>query len=104
MRGYPLGPSLHMGKILECAAIAAVPGSGSDCMFATLDETGFVVETLADERACTVTSVAAHTLYEKVRPLPPSRPWRQPRPVKDRIRTDRPAPGTGNGNRFLAGR
>ena len=60
--------SLHMGKILECAAIAAVPGSGSDCMFATLDETGFVVETLADERACTVTSVAAHTLYEKSDP------------------------------------
>ena len=68
MRGYPLGPSLHMGKILECAAIAAVPGSGSDCMFATLDETGFVVETLADERACTVTSVSAHTLYEKSDP------------------------------------
>ena len=68
MRGYPVGLSLHMGKILECAAIAAVPGSGSDCMFATLDETGFVVETLADERACTVTSVAAHTLYEKSDP------------------------------------
>lgn len=68
MRGYPVGLSLHMGKILECAAIAAVPGSGSDCMFATLDETGFVVETLAEERACTVTSVAAHTLYEKSDP------------------------------------
>ena len=68
MRGYPAGLSLHMGKILECAAIAAVPGSGSDCMFATLDETGFVVETLSDDRACTVTSVAAHTLYEKSDP------------------------------------
>ena len=68
MRGYPAGLSLHMGKILECAAIAAVPGSGSDCMFATLDETGFVVETLSDDRACTVTSVAAHTLYESQTP------------------------------------
>jgi hypothetical protein len=68
MRGYPVGLSLHMGKILECAAIAAVPGSGSDCMFATLDETGFTVETLSDERVCTVTSVAAHTLYEKSDP------------------------------------
>ena len=68
MRGYPVGLSLHMGKILECAAIAAVPGSGSDCMFATLDGTGFVVETLSDDRACTVTSVAAHTLYEKSDP------------------------------------
>ena len=68
MRGYPAGLSLHMGKILECAAIAALPGSGSDCMFATLDETGFVVETLSEHRACTVTSVAAHTLYEKSDP------------------------------------
>jgi len=68
MRGYPVGLSLHMGKILECAAIAAMPGSGSDCMFATLDETGFTVETLSDDRICTVTSVAAHTLYEKSDP------------------------------------
>ena len=74
MRGYPVGLSLHMGKILECAAIAAVPGSGSDCMFATLDETGFTVETLSDDRICTVTSVAAHTLYEK------SNPYRLPGP------------------------
>lgn len=74
MRGYPVGLSLHMGKILECAAIAAVPGSGSDCMFATLDETGFTVETLSDDRICTVTSVAAHTLYEK------SDPYRLPGP------------------------
>ena len=74
MRGYPVGLSLHMGKILECAAIAAVPGSGSDCMFATLDETGFTVETLSDARRCTVTSVAAHTLYEK------SDPYRLPGP------------------------
>ena len=74
MRGYPAGLSLHMGKILECAAIAAVPGSGSDCMFATLDETGFTVETLSESRVCTVTSVAAHTLYEK------SDPYRLPGP------------------------
>ena len=74
MRGYPVGLSLHMGKILECAAIAAVPGSGSDCMFATLDETGFTVETLSDDCICTVTSVAAHTLYEK------SDPYRLPGP------------------------
>lgn len=68
MRGYPVGLSMHMGKILECAAIAAVPGSGSDCMFATLDDNGFIVEALSDIRACTVTSVAAHTLYEKSDP------------------------------------
>ncbi|MDX1781271.1 MAG: acyclic terpene utilization AtuA family protein [Thalassovita sp.] len=68
LRGYPRGLSLHMGKILECAAIAALPGSGSDCMMATLDATGFTLETLNPDRICTVTSVAAHTLYEKSDP------------------------------------
>jgi hypothetical protein len=68
LRGYPRGLALHMGKILECAAIASLPGSGSDCMLATLDETGFVLETLNPARICTVTSVAAHTLYEKSDP------------------------------------
>jgi hypothetical protein len=68
LRGYPRGLALHMGKILECAAIASLPGSGSDCMMGTLDETGFVLETLNPARICTVTSVAAHTLYEKSDP------------------------------------
>jgi hypothetical protein len=57
-----------MGKILECAAIAAVPGSGSDCMLGVLDASGFTLEALSPERQCTVTSVAAHTLYEKTDP------------------------------------
>ena len=68
LRGYPRGLALHMGKILECAAIASLPGSGSDCMMGTLDEGGFVLETLNPARICTVTSVAAHTLYEKSDP------------------------------------
>jgi hypothetical protein len=68
LRGYHRGLALHMGKILECAAIASLPGSGSDCMMGTLDETGFVLETLNPARICTVTSVAAHTLYEKSDP------------------------------------
>ena len=68
LRGYPRGLALHMGKILECAAIASLPGSGSDCMMGTLDENGFVLETLNPVRVCTVTSVAAHTLYEKSDP------------------------------------
>ena len=66
--GFSEALALHMGKILECAAIAAAPGSGSDCMIGVLDETGFTVEALSLERMCTVTSVAAHTLYEKADP------------------------------------
>jgi hypothetical protein len=67
--GFDPGLAIHMGKILECAAIAATPGSGSDCMFGTLREDSFVLEPLSPERKCTTLSVAAHTLYEKSNPL-----------------------------------
>ncbi len=66
--GLPAGLALHMGKILECASIAADPGSGSDCMFGTLRDDHFILEPLNNKRRCTVTSVAAHTLYEKADP------------------------------------
>jgi hypothetical protein len=66
--GFDPGLALHLGKILECAAIAATPGSGSDCMLGVLRRDHFLVEPLNPERACTVTSVAAHTLYEKTNP------------------------------------
>lgn len=68
LRGFSPGLALHMGKILECAAIAAVPGSGSDCMIGYLREDHFLLEPLNPRRKCTVTSVAAHTLYEKSNP------------------------------------
>ena len=68
LEGYDPGLALHMGKILECAAIASTPGSGSDCMFGTLREDHFELCTLNPIRKCTTTSVAAHTLYEKSDP------------------------------------
>ncbi|MCL1795410.1 MAG: DUF1446 domain-containing protein [Clostridia bacterium] len=66
--GYDVGLATHLGKILECAAIAAVPGSGSDCMFGYLGEDYFRLEPLSESRKCTTASVAAHTLYEKTNP------------------------------------
>ncbi|AZO95897.1 acyclic terpene utilization AtuA family protein [Halocella sp. SP3-1] len=66
--GFPEGISLHMGKILECASIAADPGSGSDCMLGILRKDSFILEPLNKKRKCTETSVAAHTLYEKSNP------------------------------------
>ncbi len=66
--GFDEGLATHMGKILECAAIASTPGSGSDCMFGTLREDHFELETLSPVRKCTPLSVAAHTLYEKTNP------------------------------------
>jgi len=67
-QGYDRGLAIHLGKILECAAIAAAPGSGSDCMLGTLGEDYFKVEALSKARKCTTLSVAAHTLYEKTNP------------------------------------
>lgn len=68
MHGFDPALALHMGKILECAAIAAVPGSGSDCLFGVLKRGSFILEALNPERQCTPMSVAAHTLYEKSDP------------------------------------
>lgn len=73
-KGFAPGPALHMGKILECAAIAADPGSGRDCMVGILDQEGFTLFPTNPQRRCTVKSVAAHSLYEK------SNPWLLPGP------------------------
>lgn len=67
-KGFPKALAIHMGKILECAAITALPGSGSDCMLGTLCKDSFVVEPLNPDRRCTTLSVAAHSLYEKSNP------------------------------------
>lgn len=66
--GFDKGLAIHLGKILECASIAALPGSGSDCMFGYLHKDDFVLEPLSPLRKCTTLSVAAHTLYEKTNP------------------------------------
>lgn len=68
MQGYDRGLTLHMAKILECGAIAADPGSGSDVLLGTLRRDHFLVEPMHPERRCTVRSVAAHSLYEKSDP------------------------------------
>ncbi|NLL49450.1 MAG: DUF1446 domain-containing protein [Firmicutes bacterium] len=68
LKGFDMALALHMGKILECAAIAANPGSGSDCLMGTLGTDSFILEALNPERECTKLSVAAHTLYEKSNP------------------------------------
>ena len=66
--GYDKALALHLGKILECAAICATPGSASDCIMGYLGEDYFCVEPLNPDRKCTPTSVSAHTLYEKSNP------------------------------------
>ena len=67
-KGYDKALAIHMGKILECACIAATPGSGSDCIIGSIRDNAFTVEPLNPGRKCTTLSVAAHTLYEKTNP------------------------------------
>jgi hypothetical protein len=68
LNGFDPGLAYHLGKILECAAIAATPGSGRDCVMGTLYSDYFELESLNEERRFTPTSTAAHTLYEKSDP------------------------------------
>lgn len=66
--GFDKALALHLGKLLECAAICATPGSGSDCIIGYLGEDYFRIEPLNNQRKCTPVSVSAHTLYEKSNP------------------------------------
>jgi len=68
LAGYDTALATHMGKILECASIAATPGSGCDCIMGYLGDDYFRVEPLNPIRKCTSLSVSAHTLYEKSNP------------------------------------
>lgn len=68
-QGFDEGLALHMGKILECAAIAADPGSGSDCVLGILRKDHFVLRALSPERRFTRLSTVAHSLYEKSNPM-----------------------------------
>lgn len=66
--GFDAGLAYHMGKVLECGALCAEPGTTKDCIMGTIYEDHFEVEPLNPIRRCTVTTVAAHTFYEKENP------------------------------------
>ena len=66
--GFDPALAFHLGKILECGALCAEPGTPKDSIIGTLADDHFIVETLDDARKCYTTSVAAHTLYEKSHP------------------------------------
>ncbi|WZH47227.1 uncharacterized protein QYS62_008371 [Fusarium acuminatum] len=62
-----LGGFYHMGKILECGGLCALPKSHG--AVATVYANGlFDVRPTVPESICTPLSVAAHTLYENTRP------------------------------------
>jgi hypothetical protein len=71
---YPLahgadpGLAMHLGKILECGAFSAEP-FGMDVMVGILNDDHFLLEPGSSARRASVTSVAAHTLYERENPF-----------------------------------
>ena len=67
--GFSEAYAYHLGKVLECAALCAVPGTTKDCMSGIIQEDGFIVKPLNKNRVCTKISVAAHTFYEKDHPF-----------------------------------
>ncbi len=67
--GYPKGLAYHLGKILECGGQAALPVEGSDLLVGRLASDSFIVESPHARKVCTVESVSAHTLYEKINPM-----------------------------------
>lgn len=66
--GKDPGLSYHLGKILECGALCAEPGTTKDSIMGTIANDHFTVKSLNPSRTCTKISVAAHTFYEKEHP------------------------------------
>jgi hypothetical protein len=63
----PPAPSWFAGKVLECGATAALP-KGHDCLLATVQGDGVIVEAMNPIRKCTPMSVANHSLHENASP------------------------------------
>ncbi len=66
--GLDPGLALHVGKILECGAMSAVPPTGRDCLMAIVRDTGAEILAPNPERKVTPFSVAAHMVYEVEHP------------------------------------
>ncbi len=67
-RGENPGACWHGAKIAECGALCSThPGSG--VIRVTFDATGFEVEPMAPEAACSPHTVSAHMLYENSDPF-----------------------------------
>ena len=67
-KGFDRGLSLHVGKILECAAMSAMPPTGRDTVVATLRRDEFVLEAVNPDRRVTPRSLSSHMVYEVEHP------------------------------------
>jgi hypothetical protein len=67
-KGFDRGLALHMGKILECAAMSAMPPTGRDPVLATLRDDEIMLQAPNPERRVTPRSVSSHMVYEVEHP------------------------------------
>jgi hypothetical protein len=67
LRGCPPGPTWHAAKTSECGGQCTTNPRGGGVIIA-IDDSGFTVEPLELDSACTPMSVAAHMLYENADP------------------------------------
>ena len=94
MRGIEPGLALHMGKIVECGSLVALPRA-SDGVLAEIDAESFVIRPADPAKYCTVETVAAHTMYEKSDPYRLAAPGRLPRSCRGDLRAGRRPFGAG---------
>ncbi|MBI3104161.1 MAG: acyclic terpene utilization AtuA family protein [Candidatus Rokubacteria bacterium] len=73
-KGFDRGLALHMGKILECGAMSAMPPTGRDIIVGVLRRDHFVIVAPNPLRRVTPGSVAGHMVYEV------EHPWLQEEP------------------------
>jgi hypothetical protein len=69
LHGAAPGPAWHAGKLLECGTACTVRRRRPDCLFARINEDGFVVVPPGEDARCSPVSVAAHNLYESRSPF-----------------------------------
>lgn len=67
LQGHDPGLAFHMGKIVECGSLVALPRT-SDGVLARMERDSFVIEPADPLKRSTSELVAAHTLYEKSDP------------------------------------
>jgi hypothetical protein len=68
MRGFDEALAIHMGKILECGSLVAIPRE-HDGVIGHLRRDHFLIEPADPDKRSTVDVVSAHMLYERADPF-----------------------------------
>ena len=66
--GFPEALAYHMGKIIECASLCAVPFMGKETVIGTISQEDIKITPYHPAQRCTVASVAGHSMYERINP------------------------------------